>query len=741
MSKKKDKTSKKKVKKVVETVQEVASQPPKRQMELPPLPEALAKINARHFWLVFGFAAIVMLVLAANSGVNGDDSFQVDYSEKLIDYYSTMGQDTTALYVEAGKMHYYGGFFEILAGGANSLLGFEVNDPAYHTLRHLLIALFGLLTILFASLTARQFTGWHGAIVALLLLFLSPRFLGHSLMNPKDIPFACGYMMSLYFASRWLQEIPKVSTKTLLGLTAGIMVAVSTRVGGLLVIGVFGLFALLSMLLKWRSTEGNAKGKLLLSYLKFGAIPVVGGLLLSLLFWPFALVDPINHLQEALEEFSKLGVEISVLFNGANPMSGDVPRTYLFQWMAMTFPIYSLLGLVGLIATYIYLSKRFPGVRLHMLLFAAVFPLFYIVAKQSTLHDGWRHLNFIYPPLIVCISLFWTVALEYLFRQQKNLRIAGFVILGLLLLEPASFIARNTAYPYVYFNPVFGGVQGAFGQYELDYWGVSCKQAVEWLEDNGKIPIEGDTIMIITNFYFNVDKYIRKKYEGRVKVDYLRYNQRFDKEWDYGIFVNRFLDGSHLQNGTWPTERSIHTIDVNNTPICAIYEKGSDDVFAARRSEKAGDFRTARSLYQNEVASHPLNELAWLGLANSSLSMGDFQTAEAAAQKAIDINPKYASAMYYKGMIAYYKGDKQTAITLFSQTIDWDDRFYLAYFFLGTIYKEREDYTTAFEYAKRVVEINKGFSQGYILLAEIYEATGNASQASTMRNTAASLQR
>ncbi|MCB9298184.1 MAG: hypothetical protein H6559_34450 [Lewinellaceae bacterium] len=48
------------------------------------------------------------------SGINGDDEFQNDYSEKLVDYYLSFGADTAALYIEKGNMHYYGGFFDLV---------------------------------------------------------------------------------------------------------------------------------------------------------------------------------------------------------------------------------------------------------------------------------------------------------------------------------------------------------------------------------------------------------------------------------------------------------------------------------------------------------------------------------------------------------------------------------------------------------------------------------------------------
>ena len=39
-------------------------------------------------------------------------------------------------------------------------------------------------------------------------------------------------------------------------------------------------------------------------------------------------------------------------------------------------------------------------------------------------------------------------------------------------------------YEYMYFSPLIGGVAGANGQYEMDYWGICNKPAGEWLAQN-----------------------------------------------------------------------------------------------------------------------------------------------------------------------------------------------------------------------------------------------------------------
>ena len=115
------------------------------------------------FWgslIAFG---LITLALSLGSGINGDDEYQDDYSAKLVDYYTSFGRDTAALYIEDGNMHLYGGFFDLTTGLLNRAFGWEIDDANYHHLRHLFSALFGILGMLFAGLLVREIAGWRAA--------------------------------------------------------------------------------------------------------------------------------------------------------------------------------------------------------------------------------------------------------------------------------------------------------------------------------------------------------------------------------------------------------------------------------------------------------------------------------------------------------------------------------------------------------------------------------------------------
>ena len=116
-------------------------------------------------------------------------------------------------------------------------------------------------------------------------------------------------------------------------------------------------------------------------------------------------------------------------------------------------------------------------------------------------------LIFSYTPMVSLVAFAWNYVLEK-FEGNKAVTYGTIGILALTAIEPAYFILKNHDYPYIYFNPVAGGMSGAYGNYETDYWGVSMKQGVEWLEEEGIISENmTDTVTIVSNFSYQSTKF------------------------------------------------------------------------------------------------------------------------------------------------------------------------------------------------------------------------------------------
>ncbi|HJQ13801.1 MAG TPA: hypothetical protein VJ830_03555, partial [Anaerolineales bacterium] len=134
--------------------------------------------------------------------------------------------------------------------------------------------------------------------------------------------------------------------------------------------------------------------------------------------------------------------------------------------------------------------------------------LAYVLVRRPAMYDGMRHFLFILPPVFI----FTGFAFEFFIDHLSSWLYAGLI---LLLLAPGILgIVRLHPYEYTYYNSFVGGTDGAFRQYETDYWLTCYKEAVEGLERNIDSP---------TNLYVHREAYIAKYYASeRVAVYDLR---------------------------------------------------------------------------------------------------------------------------------------------------------------------------------------------------------------------------
>jgi hypothetical protein len=104
----------------------------------------------------------------------------------------------------------------------------------------------------------------------------------------------------------------------------------------------------------------------------------------------------------------------------------------------------------------------------------------FIGVRGSTLYDGPRHVLFLTPLLAVLAAAGWAALLRH---PRSLIRRFSAAALCVALLEPLAFVLRNHPNEVVYFNALAGGPAGAFGSYDLDYWGNCSIQAVRWTAD------------------------------------------------------------------------------------------------------------------------------------------------------------------------------------------------------------------------------------------------------------------
>jgi len=637
---------------------------PKKEVILAPLiSEPLAKK------IFIGFAAalfILMISLSHQYGISGDENFHRVYGHHIVNFYSTLGKDTTAATTNGpdSLMVFYGGFYD----GTATLLAKAVPSVNEWTVRHFWNSIFGFFAILCAGLVAVEVAGWQAGLITLVFMAFSPRFFGESMNNPKDITMAAGYMLTYVFILKFLKQLPRPSIKTAIGLGLSIGVAMGIRIGGLLLIpytflfyglammGIFGL----SKLFDFSKFTENVWPSL-----KFVLMAAVIGYCFSLIFWPYGLINPFTHPLEALNVAEKFPVRISILFNGKHIQSTDVPWNYIPQWLFITTPLFGLIGLLMSFALIPPMRKNGQLLALGFLYFTIVFPLGYVVYKKSVLYDTMRHFFFVYPSIIILSG----IAFNYLLNAlSKNGRYITLIIMALLIFLPARFMFANHPNEYVYFNELEGGIKGAYGNYETDYYMNSIKQCADWMKehedlkakrsDGGKLRIYSNGVAP-TNAYFQDDT-------ATVSVGYISYRARTEKDADYEILYSRFVDRELLLSGCFPPEQAVYTVYADSIPLSCVIKKTDKSDYHAIEAMRRNDFETAVSLLEPYCRKYPKADAALCNLGLAYLQ--SVRTDPSRAQKGIDalnqclsLNKDNMNALYYLSQAYEMVGNKSQA--------------------------------------------------------------------------------
>lgn len=602
-------------------------------------------------YVSLGMMLILMLVASKDFGITGDEFTQNTYGEKVYDYYASGGEDKSALSFK--NVYFYGGFFDLLCVTVNKIVpGDEYN------VRHFITAIFGFLIIVVAVSLARNYKNWAAALLTAWLLFLSPRFFGESMNNPKDVPFALGMLLGAYCIIRFVKAFPKPSLKDKIWLALSIALAISIRVGGLLLIPFLGVAIILQYWFEWRK-QYELGSKEIKRLVINTVIISIAGYLLGLVFWPYALQAPFSNPFTALSEMSQFSTGIRMLFDDTHIMSSDVPWYYIPKWLFISSPLIVLLGIVA--SPILFTDRSYKKHWIFFLFFVALFPLLYIIYKKSPLYDGWRHLFFIYPPLVVLAALAFISMMERFAQPAAKYAITALIVIGLVL--PARWSVANHPNQIVYFNELQGGVDGAYGYYETDYYMNSIKQGMYKLAEMKNLYNIQDTVVIATNCVEPMWNYAANV-NPKIKLVYARYGERYDQPWDYALFYSRFVDKSLLQNGYFPPGGTIATIDADNTPLCAILQKDSATINAAKGAAaiKANDFAAAAQYYEKALQADPKNETGYVNYAIAVASMGNIDAGIGIVNQGIKIDPSNIQA--YQLLVSLYKakGDRQGEI-------------------------------------------------------------------------------
>jgi hypothetical protein len=496
---------------------------------------------------LFLIVATLIALTFTHYGITWDEPIQNRYGAEIVRYYRLLLHGHYVLPLSGmpdSNLYLYGGLFDTLAAP------FNLSRHGLYEGRHLLNAIFGLFGIIGCWKVGRFVGGPAVGFLSALLLVITPRYYGAMFNNPKDIPFAVGYIWSLYYILQFAKRLPDISPRINLRLGLAIGVALATRIGGLILLAYLGLVVGLWFLMYVRRVGFSVQAL----RVSFPAVWSCAWITLiswavMLLFWPWAQAQPFIRPFQALTRFSYFSDwQGFVLFNGALFKSTDLPRIYIVRWLLITLPEIFLAGLVIAFLYVIWYFVAGHGTTIQknlrnvgILLLASIFPIAYVMVRKSVLYNAERHLMFVIPPL-ACLAV-WGCYLA-VSKLSKAWKILITVSALVYLIFHVTTMTRLHPDEYVYFNQLVGGLKGADGRYDTDYWGNSYREAVRDLSDYLRVAKASDR---------NRRYKIYLKYIDRACVTYyfpsnflLTYNP---EEADYFI-ANTSIGTDKLVDGT-----------------------------------------------------------------------------------------------------------------------------------------------------------------------------------------------
>ncbi len=610
-------------------------------------------INHKMYQRTFGILALLLLIgmawMSPDYNITWDEPNHNTFSKDVLTYYSSLGNDTTMFdFQKAGHRDYftnvyYGMSIDVLAAGINDVIGAKNDFYA----RHLLNALVGFLCILFTALLVRLFSGWLPAIVALIAMVCSPSFFGHCFNNPKDIPFATGFIMAIYYLMRLMKELPNARHQTKVMLAIAIGFALSIRAGGIMLFAFLALGIGLHWLFFRKKQLDFTKG--LLPYLKAFVIIGIAGYAIGILMWPYALRQPLTGALTALKEFEKFSfLTYYELFEGQRIF--NKPWYYEPKLIAITAPLAVLAGF-GLSLLLAWFKKSKLELSMVLVLgFVTIAPAAYAIYKGSYVYNGWRHFIFVYPSLLALAILGW-YWLSQFFGQR--IQVILFCLIGLSFSKPAIWSIKNHPYEYLYFNELVGGIQGANGQYELDYWNQTPRAAFEWLIKNRPEVLSGDVKVSSNNIQEALKTFVPDG--DSVKYAWTREYEWANNNWKYAIWTTRTLSKNQILGGYWPPKGTIYEVKVDGVTVAAVVEANNDFSYMGKTYLNKNKGDSALLFYQKAFAYNPLEEEYARGIADAYKMKMQLDSSIIFYKKAIELRDGNYEAYQSLGEVLYTK--------------------------------------------------------------------------------------
>ncbi len=411
-------------------------------------------------FLIFG------LFTFKDYGLSWDEPLYYDYGKASQYAYSISARidgtfDLEKSYGTSASDHVTRGPAYLLIGGlVESLLETTGLDmaSAWH-LTNFLTYLIGL--TFFYFLTRLWLNPWPAAL-STAFFATQPVLWNHAFINPKDMPFAVFFLISVFLGLRMIDswdEKPK-GFQTIL---PGIFLGITTSIRFIAPYIVLLLFLYFITKKNWKT---------IWAFIPYGTTAIITMIAL----WPFLWPNPVERFLFTLQAMSETSANLKILFMGKALPAYDLPRRYFPTLLATTLtePTWILFAIGTVTALYKSFKQKVDRAKLITILawFGIVITLLVVTNPPNS--DAYRHYLFMLPPVFI----FTGFGINEIIKRI-NLHWLKYAM-ALLILAPAIYNDVTLhPYQYAYYNSFIGGTKSAFREYETDYWLTCYKEAVE----------------------------------------------------------------------------------------------------------------------------------------------------------------------------------------------------------------------------------------------------------------------
>ena len=660
-------------------------------------------MNEKFHRIIFIIIAIaiaaVMFSLVGDYGSSiAEDEYQITQSIQLDRYYKSFGSDTSIL--ENTRPMYSGWFNALTVTLSDVFAKFEIRS-----VRHATNAIFGFVGILFAALLAKRCRNWRTASFTMLLLGLSPVIFGHSMFNLDDIPVFATFAASLFFVKRLADHFPKPKIIDAVFFALSSALCITANPDCSLIVAIALILCIIGLVAQRKHNEIK-KAAIRYPIFAVGSLAVIFGIVILLI--------P-QGIGEWLNSFSP-NSPTRILFEGKLVWTDLLPWYYNTKMLVITIPAAVFVGmLLALGLCFVKKSNRAEIITLVCISAVSIL----IFSLKSDTNGIWQHLLYAEIPLYIVAAIGFDMLAES--SRSTATQIAGIAIPLLLMIMPAVHIFRSHPYSHIYYNEFTGGLNHAFGRYELENYGVSNLEAAQWIIDNGKYNLSGDQLFVAARSE-KAGKHYFGKYKYEVSIVETRWAERANHIWDYAIFPVTGIEPEILTSQYFPPKNTVDTISIDNVPICLVLQRTDTCDLYGRGYLANNDVQHAIELLETAVYNDPTNESAMINLIDANLRINNKDAMKKWIDRFLEIAPRDDVGNYYNAYYHNITGNNDEAERISKEIIDYNPRFSLAYMFLSTVYTLQKRYDEAENIVLSLVDYDIYDEQAARQLVRVYNA-------------------